>query len=126
MEKTKFFFLSFGFFLLTDLHGGHHGVVVVLSQASLEPRHILAPLNEKEEKSKVDCNLDPNAEAVWKQSDTHEDDERVDDVDDCSRRDDEVKQRFLSSQLLISLFTKEEDQDRRQSVDEAVQIGIKF
>ena len=112
MEKTKLFFPSFGFFLLTDLHGGHHCVVIGLSQSSLEPCHVLAPLDEKEEKSKVDCNLDPDAEAVWKQSDTHEDDERVDDVDDCSRRDDEVKQRLLSIQLFISLFTKEEDKDR--------------
>ena len=124
--KVNLVFLLLFILLLAHLQGRHAGVgsVLLLLHLHFQIGHIATPLAGNEEKSKIEKNLDPEAEAVWKQTCTQEDEDWMDDFDDEARSNDQVDQWFPCIQFLPDLFTKE--RERRQSLEEAIKSIVKI
>ena len=120
MEEVNLVFLLLFILLLAHHQGWHDGVgsVLLLLHLHFQLGHIATPLAGNEEKSKIDKNLDPEAEAVWEQTCTQEYEDWMEDVDDEARSNDQVDQWFPCIQLLSDHCTKE--RERRQSLKEVI------
>ena len=125
MEKNNLVFFCLFVLLLAHLQGWEDDVdsaTLLLLHPYFQHCHIATPLAEGEEEEKVERNLDPETVGMRKKTGSHEDDDRVQDVDDGARANGEVDQRPPFIYLLLDVLTDE----RRQFFDDIVKIFASF
>ena len=108
MEEINLVFFCLFVLLLAHLQGWQDDVdsaTLLLLHPYFQHCHIATPLAEGEEEEKVERSLDPETVGMREKAGSHEEDDRVQDVDDGARANGEVDQRPPFIYLLLDVFT---------------------